>query len=105
MHEPQAATILGTDGPLAADIRPRGSATPAGAILLTGATGYLGRHLLRQLLLQDERGIYGLARSSEAVALKSLLRKDRVRPRAVLELSRYRSLLRNKANLRLAAFA
>src|SRR5215469_8853538 len=63
MLERQAATVLETDAMLAADIRPSGSPALGGGTLLTGATGYLGRHLLRQLLLQAEGPVFCLARS------------------------------------------
>lgn len=68
MFERQAATVLETDAMLAADIRPSGSPALAGDTLLTGATGYLGRHLLRQLLLQGEGPVYCLARSRGEVS-------------------------------------
>ena len=119
MDERQAVAILDTDGTLAADIRPRRSATPAGATLLTGATGYLGRHLLRQLLLQDESEVYCLARSSEQasaaarveLALKStpqceawrgrlkILEADLSRPDLGLTPQRYGALSRAVATI------
>ena len=61
-----AAPVWHSDGELAAEIRPtRHAAAAVGAVLLTGATGYLGRHLLQALLGQRFTHVYCLARPSE----------------------------------------
>lgn len=61
---------------LAADIAPSGvAACPAGAVLVTGATGYLGRHLLRELLVRRESLVYCLARrNAEGSAVERVTR-------------------------------
>jgi myxalamid-type nonribosomal peptide synthetase MxaA len=57
------------DAVLDANIQPAGSAecTPAPrAVLLTGASGFLGAHLLQELCVRTEATIYSLVRSRDA---------------------------------------
>jgi thioester reductase-like protein len=55
------------DSRLPEDIRPSGetAATPARRVLLTGATGFLGAYLLRDLLTETEADIWCLVRGTD----------------------------------------
>ncbi|MEV0360736.1 amino acid adenylation domain-containing protein [Nocardia sp. NPDC050697] len=61
------AARLAADAALADDLEFDGlePANPAGPLLLTGATGFLGSHLLRELLDHTERPIYCLVRAAD----------------------------------------
>ena len=52
----------------------RGEPQKLGNVLLTGATGYLGIHILRELIDSDARNIYCLVRGKSAEAAESRLR-------------------------------
>jgi amino acid adenylation domain-containing protein/thioester reductase-like protein len=52
----------------------KAAADPAGPILLTGATGFLGTHLLRELLDSDPRPVYCLLRAETSAAGLNRLR-------------------------------
>ena len=65
------------DGLLAAntlDSFSRGCELPLGSVLLTGATGYLGIHILRELLSSDAENIYCLVRGKSLAAAESRLK-------------------------------
>ena len=67
-QQPARGTLL-ADASLPGDIVPRPGRATAGDILVTGATGYLGRHLLRALLDRTRDRIRCLVRApSEAEA-------------------------------------
>lgn len=51
-----------------------GERQPLGNVLLTGATGYLGIHILRQLIDSSARNIYCLVRGKDAEKAESRLR-------------------------------
>jgi thioester reductase-like protein len=77
--EPRGQAIWRDDLALAADILP-GTAGAAGrdtvkAILLTGATGFLGAYLLAELLRQTAARIHCLVRAESAPAAASRLRR------------------------------
>ncbi|MFC3961338.1 amino acid adenylation domain-containing protein [Nocardia jiangsuensis] len=61
------AARLAEDAALADDIELGGlePADPAGPLLLTGGTGFLGSHLLRELLDHTDRPIYCLVRAAD----------------------------------------
>jgi len=83
-----AAPVWHSDGELAAEIRPsRQAANAAGPVLLTGATGYLGRHLLQVLLAHRCGPIYCLARPSEHASAGARVRSAlaAVAPRMVAD--------------------
>ena len=52
----------------------RGCELPLGSVLLTGATGYLGIHILRELLSSDAENIYCLVRGKSLAAAESRLK-------------------------------
>ncbi len=51
-----------------------GERQPLGNVLLTGATGYLGIHILRELIDSDAKNIYCLVRGKDAEKAESRLR-------------------------------
>jgi amino acid adenylation domain-containing protein/thioester reductase-like protein len=51
-----------------------GERQPLGDVLLTGATGYLGIHILRELIDSDAKNIYCLVRGNSIEAAESRLR-------------------------------
>ncbi len=53
------------DAELAADIRPAESVATGRDVVLSGATGFLGRHIARQLLEREDGDVYCLARSGQ----------------------------------------
>ena len=70
---------LAVEAELPAEIRPSaggGAAeAPARAVLLTGATGFLGAHLLDQLLAQTEAQVFCLVRAADEAAAGRSLRR------------------------------
>ena len=52
----------------------QGERQPIGNVLITGATGYLGIHILRELIDADVDNIYCLIRGKSVEAAKSRLR-------------------------------
>jgi thioester reductase-like protein len=65
-----AAKVMRDDGALPAWIRPEGPALdpgPARAVLLTGATGFLGGELLGDLLRETEAEVHCLVRGDERI--------------------------------------
>ncbi|WP_409462545.1 amino acid adenylation domain-containing protein [Amycolatopsis sp. GA6-003] len=63
----EAAEMMRLDTELAAEIRPRGGAHRAtGAVLLTGATGFVGAFLLRELLDRTSDQVICLVRAGDA---------------------------------------
>lgn len=75
-QRPARATLL-ADASLPGDIvpRPGRASASAGDILLTGATGYLGRHLLRALLERTRDRIRCLVRAPSEAAAGHRLRR------------------------------
>lgn len=66
----QALSLMLADSRLPEDIQPTGgsAATTAGRVLLTGASGFLGAYLLRDLLNETEAEIWCLVRGAESEA-------------------------------------
>jgi thioester reductase-like protein len=61
--------LMAQDSVLPADIRPSMEGTPrspAGRVLLTGATGFLGAHLVRTLVTETAADVWCLVRAGEA---------------------------------------
>lgn len=73
------AEQLAAEARLPAEIRPSASheaaAAPVRAVLLTGATGFLGAHLLDQLLAQTWARVFCLVRAADAAAAERSLRR------------------------------
>ncbi|MFM9595017.1 non-ribosomal peptide synthetase [Streptomyces scabiei] len=71
-------SVTGTGTELAPDIIPQGdgerAADPARRIFLTGATGFLGSYLLRDLLAHTEAVVYCLVRSPDRQSAQRRLR-------------------------------
>ena len=70
---------LSAEAELPAEIRPSGSGgaaeAPVRAVLLTGATGFLGAHLLDQLLAQTGAQVFCLVRAADEAAAGRSLRR------------------------------
>ncbi|WP_052385183.1 non-ribosomal peptide synthetase [Streptomyces sp. NRRL F-2890] len=66
-HHPWAGTDLTAEVTLPEDIRPNGTPQPARAVFLTGATGFLGAFLLRELLDRTPLRVHCLVRARSAV--------------------------------------
>jgi thioester reductase-like protein len=60
------ASTSWADADLAPDIVPTARLAEGHTVLLTGATGFLGRHVARELLERQEGDVYCLARSGKA---------------------------------------
>ena len=70
-------SVMVADSLLPADIRPPAAQTgvdPGRCILLTGATGFLGAYLLRELLAETEADIYCLVRAGRCEGLTRIRR-------------------------------
>jgi thioester reductase-like protein len=59
------ASTWSADAELAPDIAPTAHVAEGQTVLLTGATGFLGRHVARELLERQEGDVYCLARSGK----------------------------------------
>jgi thioester reductase-like protein len=59
------ASAWWADAELAADIVPSARVAEGHSVLVTGATGFLGRHVARKLLEREEGDVYCLARSGK----------------------------------------
>lgn len=69
------ARQLAAEAELPADLRPSGhGGGGARAVLLTGATGFLGAHLLEQLLAQTRAQVFCLVRAADEAAARRSLR-------------------------------
>ncbi len=84
----EAAVDLAAEVTLDEDIRPAGPPAVAidrpAAVLLSGGTGFLGAHLLRELYDQTGAGLYCLARAGDPAAALGRLRRNLERHRVWL---------------------
>jgi thioester reductase-like protein len=80
VYEPASALDqMLADCALPADVRPGGAARPAAAapaVLLTGATGFLGAYLLRALLGETDARVYCLVRTPPGAAGFTRIRRN-----------------------------
>ncbi len=65
VRDEAGASTWWADAELAPDIVPAARVAEGHGVLLTGATGFLGRHLARELLERPEGDVYCLARSGK----------------------------------------